>query len=68
MTDTSPSQQEVFQAYAVLFLKNLDVDEKLKQQWVSLLQKVKEKLNPSDDKTYKEGLTVLDNFLANHNY
>src|SRR6266536_2137629 len=61
-------QQDVFQTHAVLFLKNLDVDEKLKQQWTSLLQKIKDKLDPNNDKTYKEGLTVLDNFLANHNY
>jgi hypothetical protein len=66
--DSSPSQQDVFQAYAVLFLKQLDVDQKLKQQWTSLINNVQQKLDPTNDKTYQEGLTVLDNFLANHNY
>lgn len=66
--DSSPSQQDVFQAYAVLFLKQLDVDQKLKQQWTSLINNVQQKLDPTNDKTYQEALTVLDNFLANHNY
>ncbi len=33
-----------------------------------MLTKVKAKLNPNNPKIYQEGLTVLDNFLANNNY
>lgn len=64
-------------ANAMIFVSNLQTNVKLKQQWTSLLQKMKEKLDviKADqskkedlDKVYSEKLVIVNNFLAANGY
>ena len=62
------SQQSLLEISALLFLQNLEVDYKLKQQWDSLRTDIKNQLDPNEPDAYSQALKVLDKFLISRGY
>ncbi|EFM08365.1 hypothetical protein PaecuDRAFT_4829, partial [Paenibacillus curdlanolyticus YK9] len=72
--NTNDPNQLKWQADAMMFVSDLQVNQTLKQQWTSLLASMKAKLDdsppPADDKDaiYKEKIKIINNFLAQKGY
>jgi len=67
--NTNDPSQLSQQSDALLFVKDLDTNNVLKQKWTSLLKKIKEKLpKGQDQKVYLEKLKIVDNFIAEQGY